>query len=345
MVVLTACDRRERSGLPPNILAAMAGLLFGLAFWCRFQIGLALVGLALWLLLIRRPGARLILVTGGALGAALFFGVLVDRWFYGEWVLTPLRYFDVNLIENRAADWGVQPWWWYFVQLVYQLVPPYSLLLIAGGIVACFRRSRNVLVWVVVSFVLLHLIVGHKEARFLFPLLYALPVLPVLALEGLGSPWREVWDRIWWSRTARVLGYFWVAVNLGGMVVVSLLPANRSAVIQGWLYERGEEAPFTVYTLGRDPYLSAGLRVNFYRSPQVTVRDLASSDQLAAIVRESGDPVYVFYEGLTPPQPAAGHELEFTAETLSLPRWLVDLPVVRRFFLIHLWGVYRCEAA
>ena len=239
----------------------------------------------------------------------------------------------------------MQPWWWYFVQLVYQLVPPYSLLLIAGGIVACFRRSRNVLVWVVVSFVLLHLIVGHKEARFLFPLVYALPVLPVLALEGLGSPWREVWDRIWRSRTARVLGYFWIAVNLGGMLVVSLLPANRSAVIQGWLYERGEEAPFTVYTLGRDPYLSAGLRVNFYRSPQVTVRQVASLDRLAEIVRESAGPVYLFHEGLRAPLPDPQLSFVLEAETLSLPRWLVDLPVVRRFFLIHLWGVYRCEAA
>ena len=70
---------------------ALAGLLAGLAFECRFQMAFLFVGTTLWWLWHRRPSPRAVraFLAGGLV--ALGVGALADRVGYGAWCFPPRR--------------------------------------------------------------------------------------------------------------------------------------------------------------------------------------------------------------------------------------------------------------
>ena len=98
--MLVACKENDRRALWS---ALTAGLVLGFAFYLRFPVALALLGLGLWLIVIERPKIRII--GAMALGFLLALGInlVLDYWFYGQWTFTPVNYFLVNLVEAKAA--------------------------------------------------------------------------------------------------------------------------------------------------------------------------------------------------------------------------------------------------
>ncbi len=160
--------------------------LLGLSVMLRLQCGVFCVGLLAILLARKRYGAvRDCALTLGVF--AFLFGLLdhltwaqapgarFDGWFHSA-----LKYLQFNLIENRASGWGVSPWSYYLQKLANSskvaAVPLFGLSLLA------FRRARG-LVLLALLFLALHSAIGHKELRFLFPLL---PLLCALTGIGLG---------------------------------------------------------------------------------------------------------------------------------------------------------------
>lgn len=164
------------------------GLLLGLSFFFRFQMAFALLGVVAWLLYYRRLNGVEWgqVLAGGLLAAGL--GVCADYWLYGHWEFTAWHYFQANILENKAADWGTAPWWFYLEEIVLTGLPPVSLLLVVLALWGGWKQRQNVFVWALVPFVLAHTLVGHKELRFLFPM-----VFPFVALAALA--WRPIWQR------------------------------------------------------------------------------------------------------------------------------------------------------
>jgi hypothetical protein len=158
-----------------------AGLLLGLAFDTRPQTALFAVGLGVWTLL--RDQRSLAwwasLVAGG--GAALVLLLLVDRWGYGHWVISPYRYWVVNIVEGMAASFGTQPFFAYVYLLLpnpYALIAAYCLIVV---VVAVVRNGLHPLSWSLLAFVLTHSAISHKEDRFLFPMVPFLALLIPMA--------------------------------------------------------------------------------------------------------------------------------------------------------------------
>ncbi len=167
---------RPHSGL-------LAGFLLGLAFDVRPQTAIFAVGLVVWTLVHdSRPRAWWAsLVAGGALAIALL--LVIDRWGYGYWVVTPDRYFVVNLLEGKAASYGTKPVYAYAYLLLenpFALTAAYALLVM---VVAMVKHRRHPLTWSVGAFVIAHCLLTHKEDRFLFPIVPFLAVLIPMAFS------------------------------------------------------------------------------------------------------------------------------------------------------------------
>ena len=188
---------------PPPSRLALAGLMCGLAFESRYQTGLLGVGLFLWLAVIAR--ARLAGVTAFLLGGAgaLALGAVADRWGYGGWVFPLPRYVDVNLIQGVAAhQFGREPVFAYLYLLPAQIFFAVTLVLMAAMISMWLRNPRHPLTWATLPFVLAHVAIAHKEARFLFPLAILATAFPVLGFSPKLPLWRELFARIWnWRRS------------------------------------------------------------------------------------------------------------------------------------------------
>lgn len=151
----------------------LAGLFCGLAMSLRMQLAPA-VGFALlyfchsdW----RRKGPA---VFAGFLLPVVAFGA-VDAFTWSYPFQSFFLYFWVNVITGRSRAYGVQPWYWYLLELA-KYAGPMLFLALAG-----VRRSRF-LGWIVLIMVASHSVIAHKEVRFLYPVM---PILMTLAALGL----------------------------------------------------------------------------------------------------------------------------------------------------------------
>ena len=164
------------------------GMLLGLSFLFRYQTGFLISGLILWHLIIKKSINTLFLILGVLL--LLGTGILIDRWFYGNWTLTTWNYFNQNILQNRVSDFGIRPWWYYLERIFIEGIPPFSLIYIAGFILFFVYMRKDILTWTLLPFLLIHFIIGHKEIRFLFPLIGFMPVIIIKSAEIIQERWK-----------------------------------------------------------------------------------------------------------------------------------------------------------
>jgi phosphatidylinositol glycan class B len=166
----------------------LAGVLFGISFLFRYQSAIMTAGLAMWLLVLHyRLISSWLLMFGGFL-LVFLVGILIDRWFYSEWVFSAWNYFYVNLIEGKAANFGVQPWHHYLGAIdLSKWIRFVNLPVIGLLLFFLFTRPVHVVCWIFFPFLLFHFAVTHKETRFLYPILVFIPFLVSFSLAKIYS--------------------------------------------------------------------------------------------------------------------------------------------------------------
>jgi len=181
-----------------------------------------LLGLAIWFIL--KPGnnwSKAVPVLAGFLiGMAL--NIYLDKVFYNEWVFTPYRYFYANIIEGKANSFGTSPWWMYVVILMLIGIPLGSLWLFSF-----FSKGvtlyRNPFALGSLFFIIGHSIIGHKEERFIFPIVLIMVYLAAEAYRQ--SPvWAQKAKLIWRHRYIGWLirGGTWFSIGLNIFLVLLL---------------------------------------------------------------------------------------------------------------------------
>jgi GPI mannosyltransferase 3 len=159
------------------------GLLFGFSFLIRFQSAFLIIGLILWFIFIKRLRFSYLLKIFIAFACIFCLGILIDRWFYNEWTLTSYNYLYTTILEDGASGFGRLPWYFYLQKLIW--LPGYFIgIPLAGSIIMLLIKSpKNIFLWSIVPFIIVHSIIPHKEDRFLFPIVYLFPIILVSAYE------------------------------------------------------------------------------------------------------------------------------------------------------------------
>ena len=261
--ILLLLTVREMGRGPRSAKMIIAGLLLGFAFYFRFQLAFAIIGLFTWMIFIDRVRWRhlMLLFTGG--GVALFFCMLIDYWFYGTWVLTPENYFTTNIVQGVAADFGVTPWWNYFYLYTIQVIPPLSIVLLLFFFYGSIKNPRSFFLWCIVPFLVVHFMVGHKETRFLFPVIFAFLYLAAVGIDAFIQSGKL-------QRVGRVVLILILIINTPLLIYRSFSPARESLSYYEFLDDLAGDRELTLYSIGNDPYIDANLPVSFYRSPEIT---------------------------------------------------------------------------
>ena len=151
----------------------LAGIFCGLAMSLRIQLAPAVAFAALWFC---RPNwrRRFLPVAAGLLLPIVGFG-LVDKLTWSYPFQSFFLYFWVNVVQGRAREFGVLPWYSYLL-ILSAYVGPMTFLAVIG-----LRRSPF-LGWVALIILLTHSVLAHKEVRFLYPLV---PIELTLAALGV----------------------------------------------------------------------------------------------------------------------------------------------------------------
>lgn len=150
----------------------IVGILFGISVLFRYQSGVMVVGLTVWLLIIERIRIKYITQMAFAVMSVMIMGFLIDMWFYGKVAFTAYNYFRINIVDGVASNFGVSPWYTYFLYILQGLGYPLGIFVLLSLLYLIRYRWKEKEVWIIVSFILVHSLIPHKEPRFLFPIAF-----------------------------------------------------------------------------------------------------------------------------------------------------------------------------
>ncbi|MDO8367522.1 MAG: hypothetical protein Q7T20_12035 [Saprospiraceae bacterium] len=314
-----------------------AGFLLCLSFFFRYQIAFAGIGLGAWLLFQNRPGLlQWIALMAGAL-LALGVGFATDFWLYGEWVCAPYNYFFSNIMEGKAANFGVSPFWWYLTEMPIALLPPLSFALLILCTLGVWEKPRHVLTWCVVPFALAHSMVAHKEVRFLFPM-----VLPFFFLATVG--WEVFKEKFEVKNWMRKVFRFCLWLNAIVLIFRILIPAKEMAAYARFLWNWGEQHPdSTVHFVKKEPRKYFPMNMPFYEHPGQGQRSWYTDPNFKNDTSSlrSGD--LMFFTEIISPQPSPPPGFSFTLVYAYYPNWVLLNNVNDWQSRTRIWAVYRLD--
>lgn len=232
---------------------ALAGVFSALSFAFRFQAAFFIVGIVLWLIFIRKNNWKYC-IQYVLYGLLVFgFSIIGDYLFYGKWVVSSYIYFYQNLIVGKAAEFGTEPFYYYFIKIIEQGIAPFGILLLITFGYALYKFPKHLFLWTITPFILGHFAIGHKELRFLFPLIYFLPVFFV---------WFYVQFKTKIKQTI-ALKYLLIAllvINFIALPIASFKSSNPRIDMLRWLYSTKNKP---IVCLKQNPYLD-NLWYQFY---------------------------------------------------------------------------------
>lgn len=163
--------------------------------WLLGLVGLLGLGSAALLLfdLLRAAGAERRLPLRDVFFTLVLAACVLGVWDAAAWHGAPnakvgglfhsaVVYWRFNIIENRGAGWGTAPWT-YYVQHLYLTMPGVALVL-GVSLLGSARRAWTLVVSMGL-FLALHFFVGHKELRFLIPLMPVVCATFAIAVAAL----------------------------------------------------------------------------------------------------------------------------------------------------------------
>jgi phosphatidylinositol glycan class B len=296
-----------------------AGVAMGLAFEFRFQAGIAVAGMLAWILVHVRDRLRTLAPILLGLVPPLVAGLALDAWGYGAFEIVPWRYLASNLLEGKAASFGTSPFLAY-TWFLAGLFPPFGLALLLGMPLFWWRFPRHLLTWITLPFVLVHSAIGHKEIRFLFPILPAAILCVVVLLSAPPAA------RRWIRRGTAATGFLWLGrvtwvVNAVALLVLCLLPSSDNLELQRFFHRHaGEPARWVALS---DPRRFHGHEVPFLAPrPMPEVERVGDAASLEAALDRGPMPVLVTASHPLPPGAEAVLERRGTRVFTSLPPWL-----------------------
>ncbi|XP_043934886.1 GPI mannosyltransferase 3 [Protopterus annectens] len=99
----------------------------------------------------------------------LGISLIIDRVFFGKWVLVQLNFLQFNVLQNLGTFYGSHAWHWYFTQGFPVILGTHLPFFIHG----CFLTPKRYHVLLIAIFwtILIHSLLSHKEFRFIYPVL------------------------------------------------------------------------------------------------------------------------------------------------------------------------------
>lgn len=292
----------------------LAGLLLGIAWYARVQLGLAFIGLAAWLIINKwHIKYWLLFLSGTAISIAI--NLLPDYWLYSDWTFTPYNYFAENILDDKSGNFGVSPWWKYFEFFIMEAVPPISIFLFVFFIRGISFKPLHLFSLMCFTFIVSHFFIGHKEMRFLFPM-----SIPFSYLAAVGfTNWI---DKV---RSNKLLNFFFklsIGVNILLLTYAGLHAPKDTIQYYKFMYQQAEQQPVTLVSIHESPYNQVTLESNYYKHPNLTTIVIEDITQLPSTIDSiNNKEIYLFSPRKIEEEAAKQHHLTWVYS--AFPDWLL----------------------
>lgn len=278
-----------------NVLNYLAiGFLMGLSFVIRFQTGFMVAGFGLWLLFVKREKILNVLSFGSSMLAAFSVGILIDKWFYGNWTFTAYNYLDLNILQNKISNFGSEPWYYFITETLVQAIPPFSLLILFAFITFWIKNRNHYLAWITFVYILTHFFVSHKELRFLFPMLNFIPFIFCFFTDNIMDETPKILSKLkfifkpWFIKT-------FVVINSGALLIFILKPANDNFGSLKFYYNTYNQQNTTLFYTTNDPYNNYAA-LSYYKSPLLSTKKFNQDSASFYFEKEKNNKIVYYVE-------------------------------------------------
>ena len=243
----------------------LTGFLFGLSILIRYQLIFILIPFFLWLWIYYFNFIKVFLL-GLLIIISLIFGLIIDYFGYGNFINTYYNYFYFNLVVGIFDGFGIEPWWYYISELIIKFSPPLGLFFLLGILLFWFRNKSHFLTWITLPYFLLFTYLGHKELRFIFPLLLFLPIFIIYLLDNIKK--YKLFKTVVFAKSLII-----IANSL--FLFAFIIPAERQIALQRFVANNMYKAE-NVYFYDKNPYRIDGMNPYFYTHylPEIKKFDL-----------------------------------------------------------------------
>ncbi|NCX95618.1 MAG: hypothetical protein EBX41_04270, partial [Chitinophagia bacterium] len=271
----------------------LAGFLAVCVLFIRLQFAFAFLPIAFVLLFRNKtPLAGWGSLIAGAI-VAVGCCTAIDYWLYGCYTCTPYNYFDQNILQNKAAGFGTMPAWWYITEFIGKGVPPISIGLLVLYVLGTAKQIKHPLAQITLFFILGHCAIGHKEMRFLYPVL---PSFLWCCFAGLDYVLQTYNANKPVLTTLKV--FTWL--NMALLCFRSLTPAHERIAYYCFIDQYSRTHPTTVVGIGQSPYFLDVIELNFYKRKGIAIATLNTEQQLDSLYRQHPARPYLYISHTAP---------------------------------------------
>ncbi len=307
--------------VPPIVFSGLGlaglGMIWGFAFEARYQVGFMVAGGFLWLAFVAKLRLRDLALLFSGILLAIGVGTYLDFLGYGRCTFAPWNYFHFNLIQDYVSSTDVSPWWDYFRRSWTESWPILGFLTLMSLILFWIRKPWHVLTWSFAPLFLVHFAIGHKETRFLFPLINVAPVCLMLLIHAKTPP-------RWISRSM-------IALNGIALVTLTLVPAAPTMRFYKSVYERSiRELRFIP---PENPYTVLGIPMYFYRPTE-----------LQLIPLESPAPSQEFWLAIPSAELGSKYSPDLSSRCEAVTHSIPAISGFNPLSRLRNWTLYRCNA-
>ncbi len=314
----------------------VAGLVFGISFFIRFQILFALAGLAAWLVFVKKIKLKYIFILALSVLVAIGANLLLDSLFYGKMVVTPYNYYYANIVLHKAADFGVNPWWFYFPEFIVKAAPPISIVLLLMFFAGVYKNYKtNLAVWIVVPFILLHFFTPHKELRFLFPVLFLFLYCAALGVDYF-------MEKAWYKKAHSYVYKLCVVVSVPLLIYQTLVPPQATLYYTEYLYNNAPAKGSTLLVLKNDyDMMISGLCQGIYKPAEMETDQIDSLELLNPyILAHPVKPIFFMTKQRINPQNfVQGYKAEMVY--CFYPSWVLKFNINNWEARSPIWKIYQ----
>ncbi|XP_044463121.1 mannosyltransferase APTG1 [Mangifera indica] len=289
-------------------------------------------------LLVTRDRLRFVFLEVLPIGAVMLgLTCLLDRLMYGSWILVPLNFLKFNFLSSGGDYYGTHKWHWYFSSGFPVMIFTFMPFSFYGIMKSKHWKLCGLIVWVLAIYSLL----GHKEFRFV------LPVLPLaLMFSGYNLAKTErtdnkkkssLHDHSKWPTKTQFTIFFLLATNIPMAMYMSLVHQRGAEDVMNYLSKeaQNEKVKSVLFLMPchATPYYSTlhcNLPMRFLDCSPREDKELDESDQFLI------DPVG-FTSEIAKNRSLPSHVVLFSSEEKLLRDLLISYSYkeLQRFFHAH----------
>ncbi len=333
---------------PLNVQRYLAvGFFLGLAFLARYQVGFMLFGLGLWMVFIHRINhinLSYILIAGLF---TLIIGGGFDWWLYGEPTVSSWNYFKWHYDGLTSLSGGIsstaEPWWFYIQYASLQLIPPITLLLPIVVVVFWLFFPLHPITWLTIPFVFFHMCFGHKEMRYLFPLLPFVPVMFGMLCIEVNEKFKFMrYDFIkycWYS----ILGIT-LFVNVILIILTISLPASKEVALwQNCLIPIATKSSSMLLVLDENDSYTDPMELNldFYNTINLPVKSVINENRIVKIIEQHPYKQILYASRKrNRSEQLDDANLSYTLACQALPDWILKININNWTSRTSMWRIW-----